>query len=373
MIINNKDYKINLLILSMENEIDVAIQTVETLLQTLESNITISFLLNGSRSPSLKALFTSHPSVRYYESKQNLGVAGGRNLLLNTKECKECDVVMLLDNDVIPPVDYVRSLVTFLLDTPDAGIVGATVLNYRPFFTKIQDQFPTETGVFKNSIYQVTNPQLRQYLLKDLRSENIYHLGMDKQWQEVYLNFKTNYHNMLQSILKKPVENKFEATIKDNTQTLVAYMDQTIEKTEVSNVIGCSQTFKRSLVEELGPLNNLFNPYGFEDSDYSVRAIKKGYKNYTHHKTFLIHGTDARHKSRATPMQKNQYWKNNLKGYTLFAHLHEPDQYRELAKRRIFYRYINHYFSKYSFPMEALYFDILGYQNGIEKIKETEI
>ncbi|MEW6673432.1 MAG: glycosyltransferase, partial [Thermodesulfobacteriota bacterium] len=127
MLIDGVEYHINILILLMENEIETTIHTVETLLEGIEDGVTVSILLNGGRLKELHELFSKSGCIRYYESEINLGVAGGRNYLLQTAECKSSDIVMILDNDVVPPMDYVRNLATFLIKQKDAGIVGAIV------------------------------------------------------------------------------------------------------------------------------------------------------------------------------------------------------------------------------------------------------
>src|SRR3972149_5150138 len=133
MLIDGREYKINILILLMVGEVGVIVQTVETLLEGMEEGVTISVLLNGGRSGYLKKLFSGFAAIRYYESKENLGVAGGRNYLLKTDECEGSDIVMILDNDVVPPLDYVRGLATFLVRHDESGVVGSVVADIKRF------------------------------------------------------------------------------------------------------------------------------------------------------------------------------------------------------------------------------------------------
>ena len=52
----------------------------------------------------------------------------------------------------------------------------------------------------------------------------------------------------------------------------------------------------------------MFNPYGFEDADFCIRAIRAGYKNYIDTNTWLLHGTDDRSSQRNSNMQyENQF------------------------------------------------------------------
>ncbi|MCI5224228.1 MAG: hypothetical protein D3924_16540 [Candidatus Electrothrix sp. AR4] len=72
------------------------------------------------------------------------------------------------------------------------------------------------------------------------------------------------------------------------------------------------------VVNEIGFFNDCFNPYGFEDSDFCIRALKAGYVNYVTNKIWLLHGTDSRHKARDHAKQ----YKMIFKGITMLSFLH---------------------------------------------------
>ena len=70
-------------------------------------------------------------AISYYSSPTNLGVAGGRNLLLRRPEVQSSDVMVILDNDVITPPGHIERLVGALSDDPNSGVIGAAVLDFR--------------------------------------------------------------------------------------------------------------------------------------------------------------------------------------------------------------------------------------------------
>lgn len=341
MKIDNRDYKINVLILLMEHEIDVTIHTVETLLETIEQGVVISILLNGSSSPKLSKLFSKHGCIRYYESETNLGVAGGRNLLLKTEECKTSDIIFNLDNDVIPPLDYIRSLATFLIKQKNAGVVGAVVTRTNFLRFSVNNsllEYYGDRGVFENRIFKLDCENIRRYMLSTLNEYNLYHIGSHVSFYYAYLSPRRDFYNFLNiwlGILRLSMFKK-----KNYNPHLIhnGYYLELIKKGQtytVSNVAGCSQAFKRSLVEKIGYLDDRHSPYGLEDVDFCIRSIKEGYENYIDPNTWLMHGTDGRH----AKMNNYTFIFNFFRCLTLISATHYPKNYKYIMLKLIFGRF----------------------------------
>lgn len=298
MLIEGREYRINVLILLRPQETGVTIETVETLLESLEDGVTISVLLNGGRSDRLRGLFGTVPSIKYYESEANLGVAGGRNYLLKTEECRDCDIVMILDNDVIVPQDYVRRLASFLLKQRNAGVVGAAAANARAGIGLNAARGYGHTGAFGNKIFKVDSEHIRKDALADLQPYRLFHIGGHPDYFYTYFSLRPQFYALLGRFLG------FLGPLIQRHPHLVhhsAYLERIRQGSagyRVSNVAGCSQAFRRSLVDSIGPLDDRFNPYGFEDAEFGIRAIQAGYANYIDPHTWLLHGTDERHSER---------------------------------------------------------------------------
>ncbi len=62
-----------------------------------------------------------------------------------------------------------------------------------------------------------------------------------------------------------------------------------IDKSDTLWVSGGSGAFRKSYWDKLGGLNNLFNPFYWEDIDLSYRALKSGYKVFFESKSIVIH------------------------------------------------------------------------------------
>ena len=62
-----------------------------------------------------------------------------------------------------------------------------------------------------------------------------------------------------------------------------------VDKTNTLWVSGGSGAFRKSIWEKLGGLNQLYNPFYYEDIDLSYRALKSGYKVLFDPKSIVVH------------------------------------------------------------------------------------
>jgi GT2 family glycosyltransferase len=365
MIIGGKEYTINILILFMEHEIDVTIAMVETLMDSIEDGVIISILLNGGARRDLPEMFSASPYIRYYESPNNLGVAGGRNFLLDTEEAAASDIIMFVDNDVIPTSDYVKSLATFLINHKDAGIVGATLLNIDPFIRCHRDCFKEKKGFFGGDILSISNRSIKRLLRKYFQTSKFYHLGVHEDWYNVYFSSHEQYENVLDELGIR--RKKFFAHNKSMKARSFSFFNNRTKELPASNIGGGAQAFRRSLIDEIGKLNDLFSPFGYEDVDFCIRAIKKGYKNYVDVNTFLLHGTDYRQERRDKYDSSGKYT-NEYRCLTILSYIHFPDTFHDLMQRRILYDYMEKHLTEPRNADEYLYYSIEGYRQGKKQI-----
>jgi len=289
---------VNVLVLCMQEQVEVTLVTVRLLLRAAEPRVVVSVLVNGGSSAELRRLAADNPSLRYHESATNLGVAGGRNLLLRADVCRAADLVMILDNDVIPPVDYVRNLAGFLLRHPEAGVVGGVVADLRAF-TPLRDlpRLERELG-------GIDSAGIRAGVMRPPVHEKIYHMGVSRDYHYAYFSIRPKFLQILGflrvfALLRTVfgIHVDVNPNLRKNSRYLKLLADG-VDKYEVSNVVGCSQAFRRDLLQAVGFLDERFNPYGFEDVDFCIRAQRAGYRNYIDTGTWVLHGTDGRHGGR---------------------------------------------------------------------------
>lgn len=323
MQIDGRDYRINVLILCMPDEAKVTAGLLKSLQRALEPGVTISVLVNGGDSAELGRLSGATQNVKYYRSAQNLGVAGGRNMLLNTPECRESDIVLILDNDVVVPGDYIRRLATFLVRRRDVGVVGGIAADLAAYNRIAGDALDA------HSTMQIRSLDIKRALLGDLRAESLFHAGVTRNYRYAYCSALPSCLHLMRRL---PAFNLFRRLFPDagdapqlraSSGFLKALADG-VECYEVSNVAGCSQAFRRDLVDHIGCLDERFNPYGFEDSEFCIRASKAGFRNYIDTNTWLLHGTDSRQGKR----DRNRSLVNSFRGRTVLAALALDDRGR---------------------------------------------
>jgi GT2 family glycosyltransferase len=291
MQIGGKSYKIVVLMLLQPKEVDVTIQAIESLISFQNEEFTVCVCLNGGSSPKLRNVISKVSDIKYYELPENMGVAGGRNILLHTNEAKAADILFLLDNDVIVPFDYIRRLSNFLVKQKDAGVIGPAMadINYLTFHMA---QHYGETGIFGNKTFLINSADIKKNLITDFNPERIYHLGTHPNIFFSYFSILPRFLKIFSSMLYLFGYNViFDPILKNNTRYHDLIMQGKV-KIEVTNVGGGTQVFKRELIEKIGYFDNRFNPFGFEDVEFCIRARKAGYKNYIDLNSWLFHGTD---------------------------------------------------------------------------------
>ncbi|MBN2225327.1 MAG: glycosyltransferase [Deltaproteobacteria bacterium] len=383
MFIKGKEYKINILILFMEHEVDVTIAAVETLAESIETGVIISILLNGGSRHDHRILFSSSPDIRYYESPKNLGVAGGRNFLLDTEEAKTSDIIMFMDNDVVPTVDYVRSLATFLVTQENVGIVGSTLLNYYSIRPIIKNAIITKKGLFKNKIELIDNRTVKKHIKKNYSNDLFYHIGSNVDWFNAYFSSKESEDFLLGKGSSKKEKPFIPFLLYDKRYSFL-YLNDVHSRIQVSNVGGGSQAFFRHLVDDIGKLNELFNPYGYEDVDFSIRAIRKGYRNFVDTNTFLLHDTDKKGlREKHFRYVQGKKEKNSLqyKKLTLLYYLHAPTQFKELSYKRMVLRFFIDILWNKPDAVDNLFYAVVGYKDAVKltdprddyKVKYTDV
>ncbi len=325
--------RINVHILFMEHEEDVTLRAIDSVLGQLGPADRISVLLNGAHRPDLKDKMTSVHGINYYESDTNLGVAGGRNFLLQTQEGKTANYIVYVDNDAIIPADYLDEAVSFLDDHKDCGVMGAVVLKYHEIAKYHPRLWQNYTGFLGGEVWSVHNSDVAELLDSYHREALLDHIGSHKDWYAAYLDDEDTL-DLLKTSLGLQNGREFISFNASNPDCRQAVIDPTIDFLEVSNIPGCCQAFRRSLVDEIGGLNDLFNPYGYEDADFCIRAIKAGYKNYTNLKTFMFHGTDERHANRHMTANFPNRKRTQNRAQAILDYLHAPESFPYMALKR---------------------------------------
>lgn len=167
---------------------------------------------NGSRDGTVQEIISLYPTIKVICNERNLGVSRGRN---QGYRKASSEFILQLDNDTIPSVEAIMSMLTYAENNDKVGIVTCRMVD--------------DKGIVQNNC--------RPYpgVLEKLKS--ILHLN-DKDYSLV------DFNNVLES--------------------------------DGSYIIGACQLLRRVVLEKVGYLDERIF-YGPEDADICIRTARAGY------------------------------------------------------------------------------------------------
>jgi len=196
------------------NQRDMTLACLESLRKISYPNYEIIIVDNGSTDGSIEAIKKEFPELTVIENGRNLGVAGGRNVGIEYVQQRGTDYLLLLDNDTIVHKDFMTEMVK-------AG------------------ESDNRAGILTGKIYFYSEP--------------------DKIWcAGCSLSL---YRRHISAIGYDEIDKGQYDDIR-----------------EVEHVAGCCLMIKKKVIDEIGILDQNFIEYFTEDTDWCLRARKKGYK-----------------------------------------------------------------------------------------------
>ena len=203
----------------------------------------IIVVVNGSTDGTAEMLREKFPDARVIGNARNLGVAPARNQALAAARGK---VLVLLDDDTVPKPGALATLASVLEERPEVGIAGARLESPEGELQLSCRRFHNGLTPFLRRLRSVEKSRrLREYLLAD--------------WDHA-------------------------------------------ARREVDHVIGACQAFRRETHQRLGPLDGRMF-YGWEDTDYCVRARRAGLLTLYVPEAVVVHR--ERRLTRARPFGRN--------------------------------------------------------------------
>lgn len=196
------------------NQRDMTLACLRSLKKISYPSYEIILVDNGSTDDSIPAVRKEFPEIEIIENGRNLGVAGGRNVGIEYVQQKGTDYLLFLDNDTVVDKDFITEMVRVGEEDRKAGIL---------------------TG----KIYFYSDP------------ERIWCAGGSLSLYRRHIS-ATGYDEI------------------DKGQ----YDDLR----EVDHVAGCCLMIKKKVIDEIGILDQNFIEYFTEDTDWCLRAKKKGYR-----------------------------------------------------------------------------------------------
>lgn len=366
--------KRSILIIFLTEEEQVAALAVASVCAQLGEEDCLLLLHNGANKRSFADKYEGLASVRYFESDQNLGVAGGRNYLLRQPECRTSNLVFLIDSDALVPSDYLDRMTTFMNRVPDAGIAGPVMLR----FPRLKDRLaaadlgrPCPVDTMSTGFFDVDTDTVRTLLAGSLEEDDTDHIGTDPDWRKAYLSQQESIDLIVQSTSPTFPAKYSPALRRDRkSRDALAGAENAIE---VANVAGACQVFRRDLLDEIGFLCEVYNPYGLEDVDFSIRALLAGKKNYTTNATYILHGTDQRHAARTGLSGTYQRLQNDSRVRTIFEYRWGGSDFPAVSFRRLLSRSLVRSSSGEDHVTDDIFIAVLfGIKTAIEQLAVAE-
>ena len=207
--------QVALVILTM-NQLDHTHHCLTALRNISYKNCAIILVDNGSTDGTTDTVLSQFPEVHLVRCTTNHGVAGGRNIgIRHAEKFINFKYLLIIDNDTLPERDFLRELVAACEHDQTAGLA-----------------FP--------KVSYMDNPDILQYA--DNLSISLY-TGRYKY-----------------PAYKQIDRGQFDQPCYSMLGT------------------GACMLIRRDVLFALKGFDEVFNPYGFEDVDFSLRARKKGFK-----------------------------------------------------------------------------------------------
>lgn len=233
----DKEDFVVIIILNYNKKINI-IECLDSIFKMDYKNYKVVVVDNGSSDGSVEAIKSKYPNIHLIESKINLGAAGGRNLAIKyTREKLNYDFILFLDNDIIIDKSALSEMIRSFDSKENIGIV---------------------------------TPKCYQMNL----SKAIGYAG------GLYVNL-------------------FTGSIRDigSGEKDVGQFDRSIF------VSACGGLFliRNNVMNLIGQFDERFNPYGWEDVDYSLRVREHGFKIFYNHKAIVYHKGGKRQRDKISP------------------------------------------------------------------------
>ena len=130
------------------NHSETTLELLESISKISYSNIEIIVVDNASPNDNPQIIKEKYPSVILVESVINYGFAGGNNLGIMRARG---DYILLLNNDVIVPEDFLEPLVSKFQKNPDYGAISPKIMYYHTINTIQYAGFtPIDTKTVRN-------------------------------------------------------------------------------------------------------------------------------------------------------------------------------------------------------------------------------
>jgi GT2 family glycosyltransferase len=241
------------------------------------------------------------------EAGSNLGVARGRNRLIEAALEWGADAIVSLDDDILTASDFlarVRASLNALGDTK-IGVLAPAVLDYHHVRSAFHSD-ETSVAVTRGEHTEVPDTaQLRTALQASydaLPEAAVFHLGICG-WRDHYLRSGGGVANKLRLLAGALVDVTIRPAHPDEPYELRRRADMrhrvltgVDDPVPTDTLPGGACILDRRMLKTIGLHDEAFSPFGYEDAEICIRARQHGFTNYVLPAEIVLH--DLQHRTR---------------------------------------------------------------------------
>ncbi len=257
-------------------------------------------LLNDKSNSELAKTLRDVSGAEIIEAGGNLGVAGGRNRLIREAMARGAEFILSIDDDILAPPDFVDVLTSEYGRLSDAGrnpgVLTPATLDFHAIGAAIfgeDDLSRIREGL---AVDTPESADLRRLLSakERRRARDIYHMGI-ADWRGAYLYDGGPEDRIIQSLygVEPPRLAGVESHLR-HAKYAWSWILSGGDPQPVDSAPGGVCFYSVGLVNEAGFHDEGFNPFGFEDADFSLRARRRGFQHFCAPRAIAIHDIAAR-------------------------------------------------------------------------------
>lgn len=261
-------------------------------------------LVNDACNGEVRARLEETGDATVIVAGRNLGVAGGRNRLVREAAARGAEYVLSIDDDILLPPDFVEIVWREHERLREAGgapgILTPATLDFHALRSvlfsdddlgRLDEGASVETPLTAGVVEKLKAPGA-------FAASGIYHMGI-RDWRGNYLFADSTADAAIQKfygITRSAFQGR-RSNLKAAPESIGAILDRG-DPIEIDTAPGGICFYSTELFERVGGVDEAFNPFGYEDADFALRAKREGYRNYCAPRAVAIHDIAARLRSR---------------------------------------------------------------------------
>ncbi|NWG91486.1 MAG: glycosyltransferase, partial [Parvularculaceae bacterium] len=257
-------------------------------------------LFNDAPNDAIAEKIASASGAEIIRVDRNLGVAGGRNRLVKEARRRGAEFVASVDDDILVPPDFIDILNHEFASLAECGrkpgILTPATLDFHAVGSAIYSA--EQLSAIADGAHVDTPPTAKmraQLRTRDKRrARDIYHMGI-ADWRGAYFYSGADGDRALQRAYAVEPEKMsgVEAHLRHAKQAW-PWILEGAPPIPIDTAPGGVCFYPTALAEEIDYHDEGFNPFGFEDADFALRARKAGYQHFCAPRAIAVHDIAAR-------------------------------------------------------------------------------